>query len=124
MTMAMGQPARAQTDRIFFTSMAIAAALSVFIGFTPTYFLRVSTLPPLTLLYHVHGALFMTWIFLFIAQTALVADAAPTSTGAWKLPAWSWRPRAQLLGSPLRMPCADNRRSTWRNPATRAVLRY
>src|SRR5260370_1053723 len=73
MTMAMGLPARGQTDRIFFPSMAIAAALAVFVGFWPTYFLRASTLPPLTPLYHVHGALFMTWIFLLITQTALVA---------------------------------------------------
>lgn len=73
MTMAFGQPARAQTDRVFFTSMAVAAALAVFIGFAPTYFLRVAALPPLTPLYHLHGALFMTWIFLLITQTALVA---------------------------------------------------
>ena len=73
MTMAMGQRVRAQTDRIFFTSMAIAAALSVFVGFWPTYFVRVASLPALTPLYHVHGALFMTWMVLFIAQTALVA---------------------------------------------------
>lgn len=73
MTMAMGQTARGQTDRIFFPSMAIASALAVFAGFWPTYFFRASTLAPLTPLYHVHGALFMTWIFLFIAQTVLVA---------------------------------------------------
>ena len=53
--------------------MAIAAALAIFAGFWPTYFFRASTLPPLMPLYHVHGALFMTWIFLFITQTALVA---------------------------------------------------
>ena len=73
MAMATGQPVRVQSDRIFFTAMALASALAVFLGFAPTYFLRVATLPPLTPLYHVHGALFMTWIVLFVAQTALVA---------------------------------------------------
>jgi hypothetical protein len=73
MTIAVEQPSRVQTDRIFFTSMAIAAAFTVFAGFWPTYFLRVSTLPALTPLYHVHGAVFMTWIILFVTQTALVA---------------------------------------------------
>ena len=54
--------------------MAIAAAVVVFIGFAPTYFLRASYQPTSLPTYlHVHGFLFTTWIALFIAQTTLVA---------------------------------------------------
>lgn len=74
MTLVFDRPVRRQqTDRIFFTSMALLAALSVFVGFSPSYFLRGAALTPLTPLYHVHGALFTAWIALFIVQTSLVA---------------------------------------------------
>jgi FtsH-binding integral membrane protein len=72
-TMTIEQPVRRQTDRLFFTGMAAAAALMLFLGFSPSYFLRSAELPALTPLYHVHGALFTAWIFLLVAQTALVA---------------------------------------------------
>jgi hypothetical protein len=52
--------------------MAIAAAVVVFVGFAPTYFLRASPTPLPTYL-QVHGFFFTTWIALFIAQTSLVA---------------------------------------------------
>lgn len=69
-------------DRVFYTGMAIAMALTVFIGFAPTYYLRTlfgapptvtgaTTLSPLA---HLHGALFTGWVLLFIVQTALVAS--------------------------------------------------
>jgi hypothetical protein len=64
----------ARYDRQFYTGMAIAAAVVVFIGFAPTYFLRASyqsTALPTYL--EVHGFLFTTWIALFIAQTSFVA---------------------------------------------------
>jgi hypothetical protein len=61
--------------------MAIAMALTVFIGFAPTYYLRayfgapvtVSGTTSLTPLAHLHGVLFTGWVLLFIVQTALVA---------------------------------------------------
>jgi len=61
--------------------MAIALALTAFIGFAPTYYLRslfgapvtVSGSTSLTPLAHVHGAVFTGWVLLFIAQTSLVA---------------------------------------------------
>jgi hypothetical protein len=71
--MTVEQPVRWQTDRFFFTGMALASLLTVLVGFAPSYFIRSSTLPPLTPFYHVHGLLFTTWILLFITQTALVA---------------------------------------------------
>ena len=73
MSMAVGQPARRQAERAFFTGMALAAALTMFAGFAPTYFLRSSALTPLTPLYHFHGAVFTTWFVLFIVQSSLVA---------------------------------------------------
>ena len=54
--------------------MALVAAVIVFAGFAPTYFLRASyQSTPLPTYLQVHGFLFTTWIALFIAQTSLVA---------------------------------------------------
>jgi hypothetical protein len=68
-------------DRIFYSSMAIGMALTVLIGFGPTYYTKLfghvpmSTLSggPMTPLVHIHGVLFTAWVLLFIVQTALVA---------------------------------------------------
>ena len=73
MTLVMERTARRQTDRVFFTGMAVLLAIAVLIGFSPSYFLRSATLPALTPLYHLHGALFTAWMALFITQTSLVA---------------------------------------------------
>ncbi len=65
---------RWKSDRWFFGGMGVAAAVTVFVGFAPTYFLKdVLGGPPLTLLRHVHGFLFTSWIVLFITQTSLIA---------------------------------------------------
>jgi hypothetical protein len=69
-------------DRLFYGGMAIALGLTVFAGFSSTYYLRLlsggpkATLSggPFTALIHVHGALFTAWVLLFIVQTALVAS--------------------------------------------------
>src|SRR6266540_6354206 len=61
-------------DRRFFTGMAIAAALTVFIGFAPTYYLSGTFGGrPLTTLVHIHGAIATAWILLFLTQTSLIA---------------------------------------------------
>jgi hypothetical protein len=85
-------------DRYFFTGMAVAAALTVFCGFAPTYYLKGLFGPPavspaldtyraagvdylkgpfgtpaLSFLLHFHGLLYTSWILLFVAQTTLVA---------------------------------------------------
>ena len=73
MTMAIEHRVSGNSDRAFFTAMALMSALAVFAGFAPSYFLRSDALPPLTWLYRAHGLLFTAWICLFIAQTALVA---------------------------------------------------
>src|ERR1700731_4548426 len=73
MSIAIGQPVVRNADRLFFTGMALASALMLFLGFLPSYFHRSAELPPLTPLYQLHGALFTAWIGLLVAQTALVA---------------------------------------------------
>lgn len=68
------RPVGALYDRQFYTGMAIVAAVVVFVGFAPTFFLRASyQSTPLPTYLRVHGFLFATWIALFIAQTSLVA---------------------------------------------------
>lgn len=72
----------AANDRVFYSGMAIAMAITVFIGFAPTYYLRglfgapptVAGATTLSSLAQVHAALFTGWVLLFIVQTALVAS--------------------------------------------------
>jgi hypothetical protein len=61
-------------DRAFYTGIAVAAALTVLVGFSRTYFLRpYFQAAPLDAAFHVHGLVFSAWIALFVAQTSLVA---------------------------------------------------
>ena len=61
-------------DRVFYTSMAVAVAAAVLLGFSRTYYLRPyfqdGSLPPYL---HLHGAVFSAWIVLLVSQTSLVA---------------------------------------------------
>lgn len=68
-------PARGwHRDRRFFTGMALAALLTVFAGFAPTYYLKgMFGAPALSLLLHAHGLIFTSWILLFLVQTTLIA---------------------------------------------------
>jgi len=69
-------------DRIFYSGIAIALALTVLAGFGPTYYFRVFSASPLatlsggpvTRLVHVHATLFSAWVLLFVVQTALIAQ--------------------------------------------------
>ena len=57
----------------FFAAMSVIAALTVFAGFSRTYFLKgFFGTKPLTLFFHLHGAVFSAWIVLFVVQSALV----------------------------------------------------
>jgi hypothetical protein len=68
-------------DRLFYSGIAVTLALTVFIGFAPTYYFGLLgdrpaatiTGQPFTTLIHLHGVLFSAWVLLFVAQTALVA---------------------------------------------------
>jgi len=65
---------RRRRERWFYISMSIAALVTVFAGFAPTYYLRpyFNTAPLMPLL-HVHGIVFTSWLVLFLIQTTLVA---------------------------------------------------
>ena len=65
---------RRRCERWFYISMSIAALITVFAGFAPTYYLRpyFNTAPLMPLL-HVHGIVFTSWLVLFLIQTTLVA---------------------------------------------------
>src|SRR5262245_17459389 len=62
--------------------MAVAMAITVFVGFAATYYLKLFgdagmiTIGghPFTTLVHAHGALFTCWVLFFVAQTSLVAS--------------------------------------------------
>jgi len=68
-------------DRLFYGTVAVAMAVTVFTGFAATYYLRLLSGPqvtltggPFTRLVHVHAALFTTWVLLFVVQTALISS--------------------------------------------------
>ena len=65
----------ARRTRRFYVGMAIAIALTVFIGFSRSYYLKgwYGT-PGLSGLLHLHGLLFTTWVLFFLLQTTLVAS--------------------------------------------------
>jgi hypothetical protein len=61
-------------ERLFYTGMALLILITVFAGFSRTYFLKTHFgSPPLSLLLHLHGLVFTSWVLLFVAQTTLVA---------------------------------------------------
>ena len=76
---AVGQPVRASFRTPhrgwFFVAMSVAAAVTVFLGFARTYYLKsVFPTPSFPLLFHVHGALFTAWMLLFVLQACLAAS--------------------------------------------------
>jgi hypothetical protein len=61
-------------SRRFYVGVAVAIAITVFAGFSRSYFLKsYYGTPELSLLLHVHGFVFTSWVLLFLAQTTLVA---------------------------------------------------
>lgn len=65
---------RRRRERWFYVVMSIAAVITVFAGFSRTYYLRpyFNTAPLMPLL-HLHGIVFTSWLALFLVQTTLVA---------------------------------------------------
>jgi len=61
-------------ERLFYTGMVAAIVITVFAGFSRTFYLRpyFQTQPLIPLLI-LHGAVFSSWIALLVAQTTLVA---------------------------------------------------
>jgi hypothetical protein len=62
-----------QLGRWFYIGMAVAALVTVFVGFHRSFYLTPPTLPPLAPLILVHGIIFSSWVVLFLTQTMLVA---------------------------------------------------
>lgn len=61
-------------QRWFWLGSAVFAALVVFVGFSPTFYLRnLFGTPQLSTLKLVHGTVFSAWVMLFVVQTWLVA---------------------------------------------------
>src|SRR6266852_802762 len=61
-------------ERLFYTGMAVAIIITVFAGFSRTFYLRpyFQTQPLIPLLI-LHGVVFSSWIALLLTQTILVA---------------------------------------------------
>ena len=81
MTDMAGQASRGhrRSDDVFFVSMAVVAAIAIFVGFARTYFLAGMMLAPLpSLLVHVHAVVFLSWIVLFAIQISLIATRRVT----------------------------------------------
>jgi FtsH-binding integral membrane protein len=67
-----------QSERRFFSGMAIFLTLIVFVGFSPSFYLRgivhfPRPNPEMSPLMWFHGAVFTTWMILVVVQTQLVA---------------------------------------------------
>lgn len=69
-----GQTGTRSRQRRFFVGVAVVVAVTVFIGFAPTYYLRgLFRVESLSLRVHLHGILFTAWILLFLVQSCLVS---------------------------------------------------
>jgi len=71
----IGTQRQAKTrERVFYSGMAIAILMVIFVGFSRTFYLRPyfhsERLIPLLIL---HGMVFSSWLALFVTQTTLVA---------------------------------------------------
>jgi hypothetical protein len=61
-------------ERIFYGGMGLLALAIVLAGFAPTWFFPNGSRPPLPLLMHIHGAVFLGWMLLFIVQGGLISS--------------------------------------------------
>jgi hypothetical protein len=61
-------------EHLFYTSLAAVFTLTVFVGFSRTYYVKgFFGTPRLSWLAHLHGVVFTLWVLFFLWQTALVA---------------------------------------------------
>jgi len=74
MATAILSPRKLRADDIFFPAMALLILGVVLLGFWQSYFsagMLRAKLP--NILVHIHGAIFVSWIFFLVIQTSLVA---------------------------------------------------
>ena len=65
---------KTRADDTYFVGISILMLITVVAGFSRSYFFKGMVLAPLpSLLLHVHGLAFTSWIVLFVVQTMLVA---------------------------------------------------
>jgi uncharacterized membrane protein YozB (DUF420 family) len=67
---------QAPTERRFYTGMALAILMTVFVGFARSFFLRPlfpNWPSPSETIFYIHGTVFSTWIALLLVQASLVA---------------------------------------------------
>ncbi len=63
-----------RSDDVFFSGMALLILATVLVGFARTYFLAGVFRAPLpSVIIHIHGAIFSSWILLLVAQISLVS---------------------------------------------------
>jgi hypothetical protein len=74
MATTVARPVKLRADDIFFVTMSVVILCTELLGFAQSYFLRGLVFAPLpSLLLHVHGAAFTSWVTLFVVQSVLVA---------------------------------------------------
>ncbi|HEX7956980.1 MAG TPA: hypothetical protein VF508_08565, partial [Pyrinomonadaceae bacterium] len=62
-------------ERLFYTGLAAVFVVTVFAGFSRSYYLRpYFETKSLGALLHLHGVVFTSWLVLLLAQTLLVAS--------------------------------------------------
>ena len=70
----VARPVTKRADDVFFVTTSWIVLAIIAVGFAPSYFLRGAVFAHLpSLLVHLHGAVFTSWILLFVVQTSLVA---------------------------------------------------
>ena len=70
----VARPVRTRTDDTYFVGISIAMLITVVAGFSRSYFFKGMFFAPLpNILIHIHGAIFSSWVILFVVQTVLVA---------------------------------------------------
>lgn len=74
MTSLVARSGTRRADDVFFTAMSLLMLAIVLVGFAPSYFLQGAVFAHLpSLLVHLHGAVFSTWIVLFAIQSSLIS---------------------------------------------------
>jgi len=63
----------------FYLTMSVLGAVIVFLGFTPSFYLKsvIHAGLPLTLLTITHGVVYTAWVLLFVVQSALIVYKKP-----------------------------------------------
>lgn len=65
----------AHRDKVFYLSLSVASAITVFLGFSRSYYLRgYFGSPRLPVLFAIHGFVFSCWVVFFVAQAWLALD--------------------------------------------------